>query len=237
MEFKFYCPHCGQHISATTNQVGKRGACPTCSRAFDVPAPAGYQSEQKSPPPPPPSQHAAAEAQNPPTTNIPPPPPQEKKPKSPFSFVGIALVVLVIVGIRSCFSGGSDASKITNVLDRCAEIGQRAAQYNANPGAQANFIAREFQKIDVANCPQDFRAAFQAHIFAWQQAGPYLGNDTLSTSFLEGVLAGATKDSRFIGAAGDQAALARQQINSTYFSLTQIAARYGARVPNSVAGD
>ena len=39
MEFKFSCPHCGRHISATTEYVGVRTTCPTCSSPFDVPAP------------------------------------------------------------------------------------------------------------------------------------------------------------------------------------------------------
>ena len=235
MEFKFYCQHCGQHIATTIDQIGKRGACPTCSRTFLVPAPDGYQPESSIPPPPPPD--ARTEAQNPPLANTPPPPPAKQKGKSPFSFVGILLVVLVIVGIRSCFSDGSEASRISKVLDRCAEIGHRAAQYNSNPSAQANFIATEFQKIEVSGCPQDFRVAFQAHIYAWQQATPALANDNLATNFLEGVLSGETGDSRFIGSASGQAAAATQQINATYFELTQIAARYGAHIPNAVVGN
>lgn len=78
--------------------------------------------------------------------------------------------------------------------------------------------------------------AFQAHAFAWQQAVASLANNNLGTAFLEGLAAGATDDPRFIGQAGDQAAYAAQQINQTYFTLTQIAAKYGARVPRSVVG-
>ena len=39
-----------------------------------------------------------------------------------------------------------------------------------------------------------------------------------------------------IGQAGGQAAYAAQEINRTYYALTQIAAKYGARIPRSVVG-
>jgi endogenous inhibitor of DNA gyrase (YacG/DUF329 family) len=38
MEFKFYCPHCGQHISATDDLVGSEASCPNCQRTFVVPS-------------------------------------------------------------------------------------------------------------------------------------------------------------------------------------------------------
>lgn len=38
-KFKFSCPHCGQHISATAEYVGTDANCPTCEAGFVVPAP------------------------------------------------------------------------------------------------------------------------------------------------------------------------------------------------------
>ena len=78
--------------------------------------------------------------------------------------------------------------------------------------------------------------AYQAHVFAWQQAAPALANDQIGTAFLEGLASGLTNDPRYIGQAGGQAQFAIQQINATYFELTQIAARYGARIPRSAVG-
>jgi hypothetical protein len=235
MEFKFYCQHCGQHMAATDDRVGMQGVCPTCSRAFDIPAPDGFQPRRRSSPPPPPS--ANVETQTPQVSNIPPPLQKKQPSKNPFALVGAISAVLIILGIRGCFSGGSEANRITKVLNRCVEISRRAAQYNANPGVQANFVAAEFQKIDLSNCPQDFRMAFQAHIFAWQKAAPALANNSLGTNFLEGVLAGTTDDPRFIGQASGQAEMAVQQINATYYDVTQMAAHYGARIPNSAIGN
>lgn len=112
----------------------------------------------------------------------------------------------------------------------------QSSSLNSNPGAQANYIASSLQSMDVTKCPADFRMAFQAHAFAWQQAVASFANNSVGTAFLEGLAAGVTGDPRFIGQAGGQAAYAAQQINQTYYTLTQIAAKYGARVPRSVVG-
>ena len=141
---------------------------------------------------------------------------------------GLGLVVLA-----GC---GSDSSRITSVLEKCAAVGRQSASVPGGPGSQANFIARQFQGIDVTGCPADFRMAYQAHVFAWQQAAPALANDQIGTAFLEGLASGLTNDPRYIGQAGGQAQFAIQQINATYFELTQIAARYGARIPRSAVG-
>jgi hypothetical protein len=154
-------------------------------------------------------------------------------------FVSMKSVLLVLFAATSVALTGctrSDADWISSVLNRCAEVSRRAAAYNANPGVQADFIATEFQKIDVSSCPADFRMAYQAHVFAWQQAGPALANNSFGTNVLEGVVAGLTENPGFIGGASGQASMATEQINGTYYQLTQIAARYGARIPTSVTG-
>ncbi|MEZ0257650.1 MAG: hypothetical protein ACAI37_20370 [Chthoniobacter sp.] len=148
----------------------------------------------------------------------------------------ILLAVFTTMALALSGCGRSDASRITRVLERCGEISHGAAKYNGNPGTQANFVASEFQKIDVSTCPEDFRVAFQAHVFAWQQAGPALANNTVGNNILEGVIAGVTDHPRLIGGVSGQASMATQQIDATYFELTQIAARYGARIPTSVVG-
>ena len=130
----------------------------------------------------------------------------------------------------------SDGERITDILNQCAQNSHKAASLNSNPGAQANYIASSLQSMDVTKCPADFRMAFQAHSVAWQQAVASFANDNMGTAFLEGLVAGATDDPRFIGQAGGQAAYAAQEINRTYYTLTQIAAKYGARIPRSVVG-
>jgi hypothetical protein len=119
------------------------------------------------------------------------------------------------------------------VLNQCATVAQRSAGIPGGPGAKADFVTREFQKIDVSSCPPDFRMAYQAHVFAWQQAAAPLSNNNAGTAFLEGVASGLSEDPRYMGQAAQQAQFATQQINTTYFELTQIAARHGARIPQS----
>ncbi len=145
------------------------------------------------------------------------------------------IAIITLSMLVSCSK--SDGDRITDVLNQCAQTSHKAAAFNSSPGAQANFIAAEGQKVDVSKCPADFRMAFQAHVLAWLQAAPYLANDNLGTSFIEGLAAGVTDDPRYIGQAGQQAAYAAQQINQTYYALTQIAAKYGARIPRSIAGE
>jgi DNA-directed RNA polymerase subunit RPC12/RpoP len=38
MELKFECPKCGQHLSATPEQIALTSACPNCNSAVTVPA-------------------------------------------------------------------------------------------------------------------------------------------------------------------------------------------------------
>jgi predicted RNA-binding Zn-ribbon protein involved in translation (DUF1610 family) len=47
MLLKFACPSCGQHISATRDQIGVTGRCPNCNAAVAVP-----KTIMLSPPPP-----------------------------------------------------------------------------------------------------------------------------------------------------------------------------------------
>jgi hypothetical protein len=50
MEFKFECPACGQHLSATPAQIGVTAPCSNCKAAVTVPNPSPHP---QSPPPQP----------------------------------------------------------------------------------------------------------------------------------------------------------------------------------------
>jgi hypothetical protein len=134
----------------------------------------------------------------------------------------------------SCSKTPGDS--ITHVLNECAKISHESGKYG-DPAAQANFIAKSFQGIDVTDCPADFRMAYQDHINAWQESAGAYANNTGGAAFVEGLAAGFTGDPGYIGQAAQQANYATQQINNSYYTLTQIAAQYGARIPRSVAGE
>ncbi|WP_166442662.1 hypothetical protein [Phragmitibacter flavus] len=154
-------------------------------------------------------------------------------------FLGLVESILFLLLVAICLPGCSPSpgDAITDVLNQCAAIGSASAQYEQDQGIQARFIATEFQRVDVSACPGDFRMAFQVHVFAWQNAEEYLAKNTLGTAFLEGFLAGLTDNPAWIGKTSSDVAVANQQINETYFTLTQVAAAHGARIPRSVAGE
>ena len=55
-EFKFECPSCSQHLSATSGQIGDTATCPACNAAFTVPNIASPEiSSPHLPPPLPPT--------------------------------------------------------------------------------------------------------------------------------------------------------------------------------------
>lgn len=150
-------------------------------------------------------------------------------------FLRGALVALAIELLLSACSR-SPANRITVVLNQCSEISQRAAAWNNNPSQQAQFVAVQFQNIDVTKCPADFRMAFQRHIFAWQQAAPALDQGNQLAAFFGEIIAGAAQNPNYVPQT-HQADQAMESINATYFQVTQIAAKYGARIPQSVVGE
>lgn len=145
-----------------------------------------------------------------------------------------APVVAICCMLPSCSK--TEAQAITSVLNKCAVVSKTAGKYSA-PVEQAAFVARSFQAIDVRGCPADFRMAFQAHVNAWQEASSAFAGNTAGNAFLEGVAAGLTQNPGYIGQAGQQATYAAEQVDATYYTLTQIAAKYGARIPRSVVGE
>ena len=125
------------------------------------------------------------------------------------------------------------AGSIEHVLNECAEISEGASRQQTAP-AKAAYEADHFQSLDISDCPEDFRIAFQAHINAWRQAQMAFANNTMANNFIEGAVAGFSGNTSNVGATMGAAAQANQDINSTYYELTTIAAKYGARIPRSV---
>lgn len=144
------------------------------------------------------------------------------------------VITLALIGLSSC--GVSEADSITRVLNKCAKISTESSRYNTDVTAQATFIADSFQNINVSACPPDFRLAYQAHITAWRNASFAYANNTVGNAMIEGFVAGLTNDQRYFAQSQGNAAYATQQINETYYVLTQVAAAYGARIPVSVVG-
>jgi hypothetical protein len=145
------------------------------------------------------------------------------------TLANVALLSLVLVG---CSKTADRA--IEDVLNRCARITKHVNSSKMSAAEAATYIANEDQKIDLRDCPPEFRVAFQQHINAWRQAAPYFAQDTGLAAFLEGFAAGMSGNDSMVGLTHENASIASQNINSTYYQLVNLAAAYGARVPNSV---
>src|SRR5438552_273330 len=83
MELKFACPTCGQHISATSAQIGVTAPCPNCNTAVTVPNASTLPASH------PPSPHP----QSPPPQPIPQSPPVKASIKRKSSLVGIGCLL------------------------------------------------------------------------------------------------------------------------------------------------
>ena len=149
------------------------------------------------------------------------------RPKRILAVAGLWL--LMFIGACSRTPAGS----IEHVLNQCAEISSAASRQQSLT-AKAGYVADHFQALDTSGCPMDFRMAFQAHVNAWRQAQMAFANNTLTNNFIEGAVAGFSGNTSNVGATMGAASQANEDINSTYYQLTTIAAAYGARVPRSV---
>jgi hypothetical protein len=118
-------------------------------------------------------------------------------------------------------------------VNECVEISNAASRLQGD-AAKAGYVADHFQALDTSGCPMDFRAAFQAHVNAWRQAQMAFANNTLTNNFIEGAIAGFSGNTSNVGNTMGAASEAGQDINSTYYQLTTVAAAYGARIPRSV---
>lgn len=169
----------------------------------------------------------------------PPPPPSSqttsKQKKGGGMAVGwsIALMLVCAFLIRQCATS-TPTSSIERVLNECTKL---AAYVNKDAGRRyeerARYLAAKMQQIDTRKCPEDFRMAFQRHINAWSEAAPYLGANTNENLFLEGLAAGFSGDSSYIGQSATAAQIATENINSTYYALVETAIRHGAKIPRS----
>jgi len=146
---------------------------------------------------------------------------------------GVGMMLSVVGGLLFVAGGGGEATEITRVMERHAQILNKVGfDFPNSPPAQARYIAVELQKVNESGCPGEFRRAYQQHVNAWRQAEAYFAANTSLNAFLEGLYSGYTGDYSALGFSGRQAAAAAQQVSATYFELVTVASEYGGRVPN-----
>lgn len=140
-------------------------------------------------------------------------------------------IIIASLFISSCSKSSDDA--IESVLNDCADKSAYVNNSAMSAAKAAQYIALEMQKIDTGDCPPEFRTAFQQHINAWRNASGYFAQNTPLNAFLEGYAAGHFGDASLYGVSQRNAAMAIQNINNTYYALVNIAAKHGAKVPES----
>ncbi len=127
----------------------------------------------------------------------------------------------------------SSVEAIETALNRCAKLSAQANSANLSADEAAYYIATEGQKVDIRDCPADFRQAYQRHFNAWDRAAYLLPSNTPLNAFLEGIVGGASGNLAMIGKTSRETAEALNEVSETYYQLVEIAAAYGARVPRS----
>lgn len=147
-----------------------------------------------------------------------------------------AAIVLVCLVLSGC--GGGESRAIERVLSEQVALAKRVGNV---PGFTA-----QLRSVNLAGCPGEFREAFTAQIQAWEQLARvqeqarqnqahYESGNAVFESFVRGALGDpfgkmqeAMADSHAFQQA-EQTALG--EVRRTMNVLEQLAARYGAKVP------
>lgn len=137
------CPHCSTESPFPSEQIGKSVFCPKCGKSMTVENSNPVQVEQT----------------------------KSQRNKTIFKLVAaIVVIVLVVFIIGSCL-GTSDKEAIETVIAKDKAIGEsfEAPKSIADAKKMLASIVDQMQRINLDDCPEDFRVAYQKHINAWQQ--------------------------------------------------------------------
>jgi len=236
---KIQCPQCTQHIEADDQWAGQNISCPTCKAEFRLPGPIA--------PPP----LAAL-----PPIYTPQHPPRNSNKHAAFIWGGIIAVLLLAVLNAFMPEKGSTGTVSSEgaVVPSHQQAKMRAAiervlqqDRGTNTGASSvGEIVPRMRAIETSECPNDFRAAYLAHIHAWesmgqveQQARAFKADREGAGDVVEGFIRGFLGDP--MGKANEiqdaQNQLQRayqsasQQVKQTFNQVEEMAVAYGASLP------
>lgn len=150
---------------------------------------------------------------------------------NPLNSVSSIFVAFFALCICSCTESPEDG--VQRVLDENTALLAKFEK-SSSPGMEAlTTYVTGLSRIDMESCPPDFREAFQAHVNAWMGTHTELSNQP--DGFWEGAAMGALNS--FLGEQDggvSRMASARRywanQRQATAYRVTEIAARYGAKV-------
>ena len=241
---KIQCHQCNQRIEADDQWAGQLASCPTCHAEITIPNCAV---------PPLISARAAT-----------------SKSSAALKWVAVASgrvlkwvavasggVICILIFVIGLMSGGGSAgtapSGATEITSR-QQAKMRAAiervleqdkGTSAGSTTVAQIVAR-IRAIDTSECPNDFRAAYLAHIHAWESMGEVEGRarafkadregaGDLVEGFIRGFLGDPWGKANEIQNVQSQLQIdyqsARQQVKQTFNRVEEMAVAYGASLP------
>ena len=153
-------------------------------------------------------------------------------------------VVLVVAAVVACsVTAGCTSSEdkanqnILRVLRADKELAKKRESLppNATPSQIAWNVGQycnDLERLDMADCPADFRVAYRHHIGAWREAQAAI--QALPDGFLEGLFMGAMNGILRGEADGGTSRLegglkrALERVRDTWIEVEKIGAKYGA---------
>jgi hypothetical protein len=150
------------------------------------------------------------------------------------------LAAFVFIAVRSAIGThqGSTESRIATVLDKDADV-------TTGVTTVAEVVAK-MRALDLTGCPNDFSAAYLAHIHAWEtladvesDVSAFKSESESGAVFVESMIRGFLGDpfGKVIEISDAQSALqqrahaANQKIQETYRRVEEIAVLHGASLP------
>ncbi len=152
----------------------------------------------------------------------------------------LIVLPLVLVG-TGCGNSADAANKIKAAIEQVMKADEKLAKQRDNlpPNATPSQIAWSIgvycdglEKIDMSECPADFRVAYKQHIRAWRETQAAVAQ--LPDSFLEGVFVGFFNSLLRGEVDGGTGRLegdlkrAMERVRTTWEEVEKIGAKYGA---------
>ena len=137
------CPHCSTESPFPSEQIGKSVFCPKCGKSMTVENSNPVQVEQT----------------------------KSQRNKTIFKLVAaiVAIVLVVFISV-SCSPSNKKAIETVIAKDKAISESFEAPKSIADAKKMLASIVDQMQRINLDDCPEDFRVAYQKHINAWQQA-------------------------------------------------------------------
>ncbi len=144
-------------------------------------------------------------------------------------------LVAVLIGAAMCIIGTvllaglaywAHASAQTQAIEKVLAADRNNGQ-NAKTAAD---VVKGMEAIDLSGCPQDFQAAYITHTAAWAKMALAIGEADSFGYMIESLAKGIKLDFSPEDRVSDAIRGAKNEISSTWTTVRQVAAKYGANV-------